>query len=291
MAHSLLQKIEEVYPALSKGHKKIAKYIAERYDSAAFMTAARLGEAVGVSESTVVRFAGEIGFEGYPELQKAVQEMIRSKLTAVQRMDVTAIRLGDDILTNELMSDAEMIRDTLEQASRSDFEKAVESINGAKRIYIFGIRSSSFLAGFLHYYFNLIFDNVVLVDSCGESGIFEQTFRITEDDVCIAISFPRYSRQIIGALDFVKGRGANIIALTDSENSPIAPFADSLLIAKSNIASVVDSLVAPLSMINALIVAVSLSRRGAVVKNFDELESIWEKYNVYDKSEGGVVVE
>lgn len=287
MARSLLQKIEEVYPCLSKGHKRIADFITGHYDRAAFMTAAKLGETVGVSESTVVRFAGEIGFDGYPGLQKAVQEMIRSKLTAVQRMDVTAMRIGSDILTNELLSDAEMIRDTIEQTSHADFEDAVGSINEAKRIYIFGVRSSSFLAGFLSYYFNLIFENVVLIDACGESEIFEQTFRIGSEDVCIAISFPRYSRQTISALSFIKDRGAKIIAVTDSANSPIAPYADSLLIAKSNIASVVDSLVAPLSLINALIVAVSLSRREAVGKNFDELENIWEKYRVYDTAEGG----
>lgn len=285
MSHSLLRKIEEEYPNLSKGHKRVAKYIAEHYDRAAFMTASKLGETVGISESTVVRFATELGFNGYPELQKAVQEMIRSKLTAVQRMDVTAIRIGDDILTNELLSDAEMIRDTIEQTSHEDFNKAVENINKAKKIYILGVRSSAPLASFLAYYFNLIFDNVVIVDTTSESEIFEQTFRISEGDVCIAISFPRYSRQIINAIKFISDRGAKVIAITDSNHSPMAPYASNLLIAKSNIASVVDSLVAPLSLINALIVAVSLSRREEVAKNFDELEEIWEQYKVYDTTE------
>lgn len=285
MSHSLLRKIEEEYPNLSKGHKRVAKYIAEHYDRAAFMTASKLGETVGISESTVVRFATELGFNGYPELQKAVQEMIRSKLTAVQRMDVTAIRIGDDILTNELLSDAEMIRDTIEQTSHEDFNKAVENINKAKKIYILGVRSSAPLASFLAYYFNLIFDNVVIVDTTSESEIFEQTFRVSEGDVCIAISFPRYSRQIINAIKFISDRGAKVIAITDSNHSPMAPYASNLLIAKSNIASVVDSLVAPLSLINALIVAVSLSRREEVAKNFDELEEIWEQYKVYDTTE------
>lgn len=285
MSHSLLRKIEEEYKDLSKGHKKVAKYIAEHYDRAAFMTASKLGETVGISESTVVRFATELGFNGYPELQKAIQEMIRSKLTAVQRMDVTAIRIGDDILTNELLSDAEMIRDTIEQTSHEDFNKAVENINKAKKIYILGVRSSAPLASFLAYYFNLIFDNVVIVDTTSESEIFEQTFRIGEGDVCIAISFPRYSRQIINAIKFISDRGAKVIAITDSNHSPMAPYASNLLIAKSNIASVVDSLVAPLSLINALIVAVSLSRREEVAKNFDELEEIWEQYKVYDTTE------
>ena len=279
MTKSLLAKIDRLYPTLSKGHKRIASFIQEHYDKAAFMTASRLGDTVGVSESTVVRFATELGFEGYPELQKALQEMIRSKLTSVQRMEVTSSRMGeDDILEKVLTSDVEMIRATLEQTSRTDFRQAVDAINVARKIYILGVRSSAALASFMAFYFNLVYDNVVLVDTASASEIFEQMFRIDERDVCIAISFPRYSKQTINALRFISD-------ITDSAYSPIASFAKHLLVARSDMASFVDSLVAPLSLVNALIVAATLSRRGEVSENFNKLEEIWEEYQVYEKVE------
>ena len=283
----ILSKVDIKDKKLSKGHKKLAQYITENYDKAAFMTASKLGEKVGVSESTVVRFATEMGFKGYPELQKELQQMIKSKLTAVQRMEVSSTLIGEqDAIKKVLNGDIELIRDTLEHISAEEFAKAVETINKAKRIYILGVRSSAALASFLYFYFNLVFENVVLVDTSSGSEMFEQMFRISEDDVCVAISFPRYSKQTINALRFINDRGTKIIAITDSKDSPIAEYADNLLVAKSDMVSVVDSLVAPLSLINALIVAVTFSRRDEVYNNFNKLESIWDEYQVYDKTDG-----
>ena len=279
MAKSILHTIERNMPTFSKGQKRIADYILQNYDKAAFMTASKLGKLSGVSESTVVRFASELGYDGYPSMQRALQEMIRSKLTSVQRMEVTSSRMGeDDILEKVLTSDVEMIRATLEQTSRTDFRQAVDAINVARKIYILGVRSSAALASFMAFYFNLVYDNVVLVDTASASEIFEQMFRIDERDVCIAISFPRYSKQTINALRFISDRGATILSITDSAYSPIASFAKHLLVARSDMASFVDSLVAPLSLVNALIVAATLSRRGEVSENFNKLEEIWEEY-------------
>ena len=268
---------------LSKGHKKIAEYIAENYDKAAFMTASKLGEKVGVSESTVVRFASILGFKGYPELQKELQRMIKSKLTAVQRMEVSDSLVSDQNAVKKLMSaDIELIRDTLENVSQSDFNEAVSAINNASRIYILGVRSSAALANFMYFYLNPVFENVVLVDTTSAGEMFEQMFRIGKDDVCVALSFPRYSNQTINALRFIGDRGSKIIAITDSCESPIAKLADILLVAKSSMVSVVDSLVAPLSLINALVASVTFSRREEAYNNFNELEHIWDEYQVYD---------
>lgn len=286
MNEPLLAKMDESIRRLSKGHKKIAAYIKENYDKAAFMTAAALGKKVGVSESTVVRFATELGFKGYPELQRALQQMIKSKLTAVQRMEVSQNLIGDgDIINSVLTGDIELIRETAERTSREDFQKALQEINRAKRIYILGVRSSAALASFLAFYFNLVFDSVVLVDTASASEMFEQMFRIDENDVCIAISFPRYSKQTVNAMRFIADRKAKIIAITDTEKSPIASFANHLLVARSDMASVVDSLTAPLSLINALIVGVTLSRHTEVSENFNRLENIWDEYQVYEKTE------
>lgn len=268
---------------LSKGHKKIAEYIAENYDKAAFMTASKLGEKVGVSESTVVRFASILGFKGYPELQKELQRMIKSKLTAVQRMEVSDSLVSDQNAVKKLMSaDIELIRETLENVSQSDFNEAVSAINNASRIYILGVRSSAALANFMYFYLNPVFENVVLVDTTSAGEMFEQMFRIGKDDVCVALSFPRYSNQTINALRFIGDRGSKIIAITDSSESPIAKLADILLVAKSSMVSVVDSLVAPLSLINALVASVTFSRREEAYNNFNELEHIWDEYQVYD---------
>ncbi|MEG0546287.1 MAG: MurR/RpiR family transcriptional regulator [Oscillospiraceae bacterium] len=283
---NFLSKLGEQVKHLSKGHKKIAVYITENYDKAAFMTASTLGIKVGVSESTVVRFATELGFKGYPELQKELQQMIKSKLTAVQRMEVSENLIGDgDILGRVLMSDIELIRETAEKTSVEDFKLAVNAINKAKKIYILGVRSSAALASFLAFYFNLVFESVILVDTSSASEMFEQMFRIDKDDICIAISFPRYSKQTVNALKFISDRGATVISITDTIESPIAPYSKYILVAKSDMASVVDSLVAPLSLINALIVGVTLSRRDEVYNNFNKLESIWDEYQVYEKTE------
>lgn len=286
MSSSLLSTMDTNFRRLSKGHKKIAAYIAENYDKAAFMTAAALGKKVGVSESTVVRFATELGFKGYPELQRELQQMIKSKLTAVQRLEVSQNLIGDaDVINSVLNGDIELIRETAERTSRADFQNALDEINRARRIYILGVRSSAALASFLAFYLKLVFDSVVLVDTSSASEMFEQMFRINEEDVCIAISFPRYSKQTVNALRFIDDRGAKIIAITDTEKSPIASFADHLLVARSDMASVVDSLTAPLSLINALIVGVTLSCRDEVYNNFNKLEGIWEEYQVYEKAE------
>lgn len=288
MKNSLLSKLESSTASFSKGQKKIAAYIMQNYDKAAFMTASALGEKVGVSESTVVRFASELGFKGYPEFQKEIQQMIKSKLTAVQRMEVSESLIGDgDVIRSVLSKDIELIRETAEKTSKEDFKRAVEAIKKADKIYILGVRSSAALASFLAFYFNLVFDSVVLVDTSSASEMFEQMFRIGEGDVCIAISFPRYSKQTVNALRFIADRKATVISITDNDASPMVPYTDHLLVAKSNMASVVDSLVAPLSLINALIVSVTLSKKDEVYNNFNELESIWEKYQVYEKEDTG----
>jgi DNA-binding MurR/RpiR family transcriptional regulator len=265
---------------------QIARYILEHYDKAAFMTASRLGVTVGVSESTVVRFATELGYDGYPHLQRALQEMIRNKLTSVQRMEVSSDRLGGrDVLRTVLHADTDMIRQTLDEIDRDAFQGAVDALTGAHRIYILGVRSSSALANFLGFYFNLLFDNVTLVHTNSVSEIFEQVLRIGPGDVLFGISFPRYSKRTLSAMQYARDRGAKVIALTDSQLSPLARVADHLLLARSDMASFVDSLVAPLSVINALIVAVGMSRRDEIEHTFNKLESIWEKYDVYEKPE------
>ena len=252
------------------------------------MTASKLGTTVGVSESTVVRFATELGYDGYPKMQKAMQEMIRDKLTSVQRIEVTRNRFGGgDVLSNVLSQDIEKIRRTIEETSKEDFQNSVRAISRAKTIYIFAVRSSAALASFLGYYYSLIFDNVKVISNYGESEVYEKLFRISEEDVIIGISFPRYSNAAIKAMNFAHRRGAKVIALTDSMMSPLCGLSDYVLIAKSDMASVVDSLVAPLSMINALIVATIIELDGKAEETFSRLESIWEEYDVYrSKSEG-----
>ena len=284
MNNQLMARIHERIPKFSKGQKLIAKYIEEHYDKVAFMTASRLGATVGVSESTVVRFATEIGYSGYPELQQAMQEMIRSKLTSVQRMEVTAERIGDNDLLESIMNqDIEMIRRTLEETSRKDFYEAAGAIAGARKIYILAARSSSALGSFLYYYFTLMFERVKLVNSTSEAEIFEQMIRVNEKDTVIGISFPRYSRKAVKAMNFASDRGAKVIAITDSPLSPLAEPADYLLLARSDMASIVDALVAPFSLIKALIVAAALKNREDVTHIFQQLEDIWDEYGVYEK--------
>ena len=284
MNNLLAVRIQNKMSDFSKGQKLIAKYIEEHYDKVAFMTASKLGGTVGVSESTVVRFATEIGYTGYPELQQAMQEMIRNKLTSVQRMEVTANRIGNsDVLDSVFNQDIDIIRRTMEETSHDAFYRSVDAIIAARKIFILGARSSSALATFLSYYFNLLFDNVLLVQSTSEGEIFEQMIRIDSQDVVIGISFPRYSRKAVKAMDFAHKRGATVIAITDSSLSPLAKPADNLLLARSDIASIVDSLVAPLSLINALIVTTALRKSGEVSQVFKRLEDIWDEYGVYEK--------
>lgn len=286
MSRDLLNTISSLMPQFSKGQRAIAKYILENYDKAAFMTASKLGTKVGVSESTVVRFASELGYEGYPQLQRALQELIRNKLTAVQRIEITTDRIGsDDVLNKVLNMDIDRIRHTLEEVSKEDFNAAVEAICNAKNIYIIGVRSSASLAVFISFYFNHIFEGVRSVNTTSASEMFEQLMRIGKDDILIGITFPRYSQRTVKAAKYARDNGAKVIAITDSRQSPIGEFADHLLIAKSDMASFVDSLVAPLSLIDALIVAVGLKKREEISQTFQKLEHIWDEYNVYEKIE------
>ena len=287
--NDLITKIQSELPGFSKGQKQIARFILEHYDKAAFMTASRLGVTVGVSESTVVRFATELGYDGYPHLQRALQEMIRNKLTSVQRMEVAGDRMGGrDVLQTVLHADTDMIRVTLDEIDRDAFQGAVDALMGAKRIYILGVRSSSALASFLGFYFNLLFENVTLVHTNSVSEICEQVLRVGPGDVLFGISFPRYSKRTLSAMKYARDRGARVIALTDSQLSPLARVADHVLLARSDMASFVDSLVAPLSVINALIVAVGMSRRDEIEQTFNKLERIWEEYDVYEKPEDDI---
>ncbi len=280
----LLKIIEEKIPTLSKGHRRIATYIVEHYDKAAYMTAAKLGYQVGISESTVVRFADELGFDGYPALQHSLQEIVRNKLTTLQRMEITSDRIGNnDILDKVVQSDIEKIRITLDRINHDHFNTAIDAIVNAENIYILGMRSSSSLASFMAFYFNLIFDNARCVNMSGGSETLEQVMRISNKDVLIGISFPRYSKRSINAVKYAKSQGAHVVAITDSNISPIATYADSLLLAESDMASFVDSLVAPLSIINAIIVATGMKKKEEVANTFTKLEEIWEKYEVYQK--------
>ena len=271
-------------PGFSKGKRRIADAILHSYDRAAYMTASRLGEMVGVSESTVVRFANELGFEGYPEFQRAVQELVKTKLTPNQRIDITDQRIGEGNLIEKVMhSDIEKIRYTLESIDHDTFSAAVDAIISARNIYIFGVRSSASLAGFLNFNLNMIFDNVRLVQPTSSSDVFEQILGISEQDVLIGISFPRYSTKVVNAVKYAKDRNASVIALTDSTLSPIAEHATYLLTAQSDMASFVDSLVAPLSIINSILVAITQKKRDVIKERFEHLEQVWDEYDVYTK--------
>lgn len=282
MVSNLLVRIDMSRSSFSKGQRRIANFIEEHYDEAAFMTASKLGEIVGVSESTVVRFATEIGYSGYPSLQKAMQEMIRDKLTSIQRIEVTTDRIGDkDVLDSVLNQDIEKIKRTIEEISRKDFDRTVEAIINAEHIYIFGVKSASYIASFFGYYLDLMFGNVIMLNTTSKTTNYEKLFRITDKDVMIGISFPRYSTMAVDAMNFARERGAHVVAITDSMVSPLVSTADSILIARSDIASIVDSLVAPLSLINALIVAMVIKRKDEVKETFSKLEQVWLEHSIY----------
>lgn len=286
MNTDILAAIQNRMGDFSKGQKLIANYILEFYDKAAFMTASRMGRTVGVSESTVVRFAAELGYDGYPSMQKALQEMILNKLTSVQRIEVANDRFGgQDVLGTVLQQDIDKIRATMESVDRRVFDEAVDAIIGARRIYILGVRSSATIAFFLHFYFNYMFDNVHMVNASSPSEVFEQFARVEKDDVVVAISYPRYSRSAVQATKFCKESGAKIVAITDSHRSPVAAYADYLLLAKMDMVSLVDSLVAPMSLINALLVAIGRKREKELARTFSNLERIWDEYEVYEKIE------
>lgn len=284
--NNLIDNLKERYPKFSKGQKLIASFIIEHYDKAAFMTAAKLGEEVGVSESTVVRFAIEVGYDGYPKLQKVLREVIKSKLTSMQRLEVSSNQIdSESVLKTVLQSDLNKIRITMEEADPHNFNAIVEEILKAKKIYILGVRSSAALASFLGFYFNLIFQNVRLVHTTSVSEMFEQIVYAGEGDVVLGISFPRYSKRTSKSMEFARNQGATVIAITDNETSPLAKCSDYSLFARSDMASFVDSLVAPLSMINALIVAIGLKRKDTIHNTFERLEKLWDKYDIYDKGD------
>ena len=276
----LLARINQTGRRLSKGQKRIAEYIVNHYDKAAFMTASKLGDKVQVSESTVVRFAIALGYDGYPALQKALQDMIRNRLTAVQRVEMTGDMSESAVLGTVFKADMQNIRQTIEDLDEANFSRTVDALCEAERVYVVGVRSSAPLAQFLGYYMNFIRDNVMVITS-GISDVLEQVARVGEKDVVLGISFPRYSRRTIEAMNYAKGKGATVVSLTDTPLSPLGEASDFCLTARSDMASFVDSLVAPLSMINALIVAMSLRHREEVSEHFAQLESLWERNHVY----------
>ena len=284
MSHDILSILQEKAPSFSKGQRRIAQNITESYDKAAFMTANRLGMTVGVSESTVVRFAVDLGFDCYPSMQKAMQEMVLNRLTSVQRIEVGNDRLGDqDVISMVLHSDMEKLRQTEETIDREEFTAAVNAILKAKRVYILGVRSVAPLANFLGYYLNYMFNNVHVVSGFSAGEMFEKIVGVNADDVVIAFSFPRYSSSTTKGAQYCRSAGATVIGFTDSRLSPLGQCCDHALIAKSDMVSLVDTLVAPLSIVNALIVAIAAKREKELSRTFANLERIWDEYNVYEK--------
>lgn len=286
MENDILSILANRNAKFSKGQRIIAKYILNNYDKAAFMTAGRLGKIVGVSESTVVRFAAELGYDGYPSMRKSLQEMIRNRLTSVQRIEVANSMIDDtDIVKSVVSSDIQNLQATLEVLEEESFNKSIDAIINAKHIYIVGMRTSTSLSSFLGLYLNLLRDNVIVVHDTAASEVYEQLFRIGEGDLFIGISFPRYSSHTVDAMEFAKKMGANTIAITDSAASPFNSIADISLHAKSDMVSFLDSLVAPMSLINAIIVAVGIRKKDYISETFEKLESIWTEHEVYEPAE------
>ena len=287
MSKDILSLMNAQSKGFSKGQRLIARYITENYDKAAFMTAGKLGKTVGVSESTVVRFATELGYDGYPGMRKAMQEMVRSRLTSVQRIAVAKDMVdGSNVLKYVMGSDIDKLQNTLDELDRESFEAAVDAIETAKNVYIVGMRSSAALASFMGFYMNFLKDSVRLIHDTTANEVYEQIMHIAPGDVYIGISFPRYSSSSLKAMKFAKSRGATVIALTDNGNSPFADVADIKLYAKSDMVSFLDSLVAPLSLINALIVAVAARKPEDLANTFEYLESLWSEYEVFTTEKG-----
>ncbi len=286
MSKSVLQTIRAGMDSFSKGQKRIAAFILDNYDRAAFMTAAKLGETASVSESTVVRFAAQLGYDGYPDMQKALQELIRGRLTSIQRIQVSRDQMtGSDILGSVMQRDMNSIHDVIERLDREEFERVVNKLLNAKHIYILGVRSSSFLAGYLNFYLHLIFKNVTLVQSSAAGEIYEQLVHIGPGDVLVSISFPRYSKMAIHAVEFACRRGGDVVAVTDSPMSPMYKMASASLLASSDMISFVDSMAAPLSLLNALILAVGQQRRDDLSATLAEMEQVWSKYSIFGKED------
>lgn len=281
----ILSKINSEYASLSKGQKKIADYIRKNYDKAAFMTAQRLSFASGTSESTVVRFAAELGYSGYSQFQQKLQEMMRNRLTSLQRMEVAFSRIGSgDIVENVMNSDLENIRATIDGMDKNAFDGAVNALTGARTVYVLGIRTSSALAGFLTFYLKLMFDNVKLMSASGTSEIYEEMLNISSNDAILIISYPRYSKRAVSAAEYASVKGCCVIALTDCEASPINKFANYSLIAKSEMAFFADSFAAPFSLAGALIVALGFKKKNILYGNLEKLEELWDEYQIYEKN-------
>ncbi|CAK7004989.1 MAG: HTH-type transcriptional regulator HexR [Peptostreptococcus russellii] len=280
---SLMTIMKEKYKTMSKGQKLLANYTMENYPKVAFMTASKLGETVGVSESTVVRFANALGFSGYPKFQDALQELIKTKLTTVERVEMANRDYSTDskILENVLKADIDNIKETLDTLEEKSYEKAVNTIISAKKLYIMGLRSSIYVAKYLGYYLNYILDDVIIVRmDMGEP--VEQMIKLGEGDVLIVISFPRYSKKTLQVAEFAKERGAKVIALTDSYNAPTAKISDVIVTVKNNMVSFVDSLVPAFSVANALVIGVAMREKEDIMSYFNELEDIWEKFEIYE---------
>lgn len=284
MAADILSHIREQHRSFSKGQKLIANYILEAYDKAAFMTACKLGKTVGVSESTVVRFAVELGYDGYPSMQKTLQELVRTRLTSVQRIEVTNDRIGNqDVVSTVLQADIDTIRKTNDALDRAEMQRSVDAIIQARHIYIVGVRSSAAIASFLNFYLRNLFDNVILVAATSTSEMFEQMLRVGQGDVVIGISLPRYSGRTVKVMQYAHDRQATVLAITDKPDAPAGKFADHVLVAKSGMVSVVDSLVAAMSVINALVVSIGRSQERLLTQTFENLEHIWDEYDVYER--------
>ncbi len=286
MTDNVLQLIRTDMDGFSKGQRRIANFILEDYDKAAFMTASRLGQTTDVSESTVVRFASQLGFDGYPAMQKALQELVRGKLTSIQRIQASGEQIKEsDILGDVMQRDMHSIHTAIDKIDRGEFERVVDMLLHAKHIYILGVRSSSFLAGYLNFYLHLVFENVTIVQSAAAGEIYEQLVHIGPGDVLIGISFPRYSKMAVHAVDFAKSRGADVVAITDSKMSPLYHMAATSLLVRSDMISFVDSMTAPLSLLNAIIVAVGRQRKDELSKTLSDMEQVWSKYSIFGKEE------
>ena len=286
MKMDILSALEHKFSSFSKGQRTIAQFILKNYDKAAFMTASRLGQTVEVSESTVVRVASQLGYDGYPNMQRALQELVRGKLTSLQRIQVSRDQMQEqDVLTGVMQRDMNSIHTAIESVDRAAFDQVVDRLLTASHIYLMGVRSSAFLAGYLNFYLHLMFKNVTLVQNAAAGEIFEQLSQIGPGDVLVGISFPRYSQMAIHAVEYARDRGADVVAITDGQMSPLYRMATVSLLVRSDMISFVDSMAAPLSLLNALIVAVGRQKNEEVSGTFSQLENVWSKYNIFGKTE------
>ncbi|MDO4976372.1 MAG: MurR/RpiR family transcriptional regulator [Eubacteriales bacterium] len=284
---NLLQRMDAKASSFSKGQRRLAEYITQNYDIAAYLTASKLGKEAGVSESTVVRFAYQLDYDGYPELQKAIQVIVKTNSNSMQRMSLSSKRYQEKgVLKSILITDIERLKDTVHSGiDEEEFNKAVKLINESHRVYILGARSAAYLAGLLGYYFKMLFDKVIVVETSSTSETLEQICNIGKNDVLIGVTFPRYSKRTIRALQYARNHGADTIALTDNIHSPVAEFADCILIAKTDVMTIVDSMVGPLSIVNALVTALALLRKEEVEQHLMALEELWNEYDdVYNRS-------